>query len=234
MADGVTVNTKALADLVEKLENMPKNLETQMTRQLLKEALKQTGARSRLKSYVAGHFQKHSGLFQKSIQAEKTSKTRKDKHRIVAYTTFRNFKDDPPRKKGKREAKEIQPRTRAHWFNRGTRPHAIGSGSRLLKSNDEKQLVMNNYLIRINNNKIKLSKAKTDKEKEKYRERLERLTSKFAQFKSAKYGNQKGAVVKGITAHHFIESIQKDVDSKAEAIVLKLLQENVAEYLKKR
>lgn len=233
MADGVTVNTKALADLVEKLEDMPKNLETQMTRQLLKEALKQTNARPRLKSYVAGHFQKHSGLFQKSIQAEKTSKTRNDKHRIVAYTTFKNF-EDPPKKKGKRTEKEIQPRTRAHWFNRGTRPHAIGSGSRLLKSNDEKQLVMNNYLIRINNNKIKLSKAKTDKEKEKYRERLERLTSKFAQFKNAKYGNQKGAVVKGIMAHHFIESIQKDVDSKAEAIVLKLLQENVAEYLKKR
>ena len=233
MADGVTVDTKALEELANKIQNLPKNHETQMTKQLLKEALKRTGAKSKLKSYVAGHFQKHSGLFQKSIQTEKTSRTKRDKSRIIAYTTFKNFKD-PPKKKGKRTEKEIQPRTRAHWFNRGTRPHAIGYGSRLLKSNDEKQLVMNKYQIRINNYKIKLSKAKTDNEKEKYRERLEQISSKFAQFKNAKFGSQKGAVVKGITAHHFIESIQHDVDSKAEAIVLKLLQENVAEYLKKR
>lgn len=233
MGDGVTVDTKVLDELVEKLKNLPSNLENQLTKQILKEALKRTGAKSSLKSYVAGHFQKKSGLFQKSIQSEKTSRTKKDKHRIISYITFKNLKP-APRKKGKRAAKEIQPKTRAHWFNRGTRPHAISSGSRLSKTDSEKQLVMNNYQIKINNNKIKLSRAKTDKEKEKYRERVDRLTSKFAQFKNAKYGKQKGAVIKGITAHQFIGSIQRDVDSKAEAITLKLLQECVADYLNKR
>ena len=125
-------------------------------------------------------------------------------------------------------------KTLAHWFNRGTRLHAVSSGSRLSKTDNERQLVMNNYQIKINNNKIKLSRAKTDKEKEKYRERIERLTDKFQQFKNAKLGRQKGAVTKGITAHQFIGSIQRDVDSKAEAITLKLLQECVADYLNKR
>ena len=230
--DGLKVDVDELKKLAERFHEIPQDFLKKKSRQLIKKALKETGARKSLQGYIKSHFKKHTGLFNKSVSTEKTSKVKQNKNRVVAYTFFKGI--GKTLKKGSHKNQEIQPRTRARWCDQGTRPHATGKGSRLGKTEDVYQRMANNYQVKISNNKIKLSKSRTIKEREKYQGRIDRLTAKFIQLKNTRYGKQKGAVVKGITAHHFIESIQRNVDSKAEAITLKLLQECVADYLNKR
>ena len=63
---------------------------------------------------------------------------------------------------------------------------------------------------------------------------IERNTKKLAEVKgrATKKASQHGRKVKGITAHHFMEAIQKRVDSAAVAIVVEKVETAVKDLLK--
>ena len=128
----------------------------------------------------------------------------------------------------------MPPKTLNHWLNAGTRDHTIGKGSSLEGNRKIQQIIENKYLMAINRARLNLAAAKTRKQQEKYRDMIERNTKKLAEVKAraTKKASQHGRKVKGITAHHFMEAIQKRVDSTAVAIVVEKVETAVNELLK--
>ena len=124
--------------------------------------------------------------------------------------------------KGGKEGKKphIPPKTLNHWLNAGTRDHAVGKGSSLEGNKVIQQLIANKYQIAINKARINLASAKTQK----------KLAAVKA--KATKKASQHGGKVKGITARHFIEAIQRRVDQNAVAIVVQQVETSMANLLK--
>lgn len=222
-------NTKSVDTLTEKLKALPQKLQTKITRTILRDALKQSQAREELISYIKTHFNKRTGIYQSSVSTIKTSRVKSDHNKIISYIYFL-----PLSKVGNKKRNHIPPRILTHWLNAGTRDHAVGKGSRL-KANDTVQKISENkYQIIINNARINLAKAKTEKQKNKYSGIIERNTKRLANIKdrAIRKNKQFGTKVKGITAHHFMESIQNQVASNAVTIVFESVQEAMTDLLK--
>lgn len=225
-------DTKGIDLLTEKIKQLPQKLQTKITRTILRDALKQTNAREDLISYIKSHFKSRTGIYQSSVSAIKTGRVRSDRNKIISYIYFL-----PVSKigKGKNTQKShIPPRTLTHWLNAGTRAHAIGKGSRLKQNESLQKISENRYQIAINNAKLNLLKAKTEKQKAKFSGAIERNTKKLSDLKSrgSRKNTQNGTAVKGITARHFMEKIQNQVSSNAAAIVAETVQDAISDLLK--
>ena len=139
-------------------------------------------------------------------------------------------------RKGCKEGKKahMPPKTLNHWLNAGTRDHAVGKGSSLEGNKVIQQLIANKYQIAINRARLNLASAKTQKQRDKYQGMIERNTNKLLAVKAraTKKASQHGRKVKGISARHFMEAIQRKVDSNAVAIVVEQVETAVADLLK--
>ena len=138
--------------------------------------------------------------------------------------------------KGGKDGKKahIPPKTLNHWLNAGTRDHAVGKGSSLEGNKAIQQIIANKYQITINKARLNLASAKTQKQRDKYQGMIERNTKKLLSVKTraTKKASQHGRKVKGISACHFMEAIQRKVDSNAVAIVVQQIETAVADLLK--
>ena len=107
-------------------------------------------------------------------------------------------------------------------------------GSSLEGNKVIQQLIANKYQIAINRARLNLSSAKTQKQRDKYQGMIERNTSKLlaVKAKATKKASQHGGKVKGISARHFIEAIQRRVDQNAVAIVVQQVETSMADLLK--
>ena len=106
-------------------------------------------------------------------------------------------------------------------------------GSSLEGNKVIQQLIANKYQIAINKARLNLA-AKTQKQRDKYQGMIERNTNKLMAVKAraTKKASQHGRKVKGITARHFMEAIQRRVDTNAVAIVVQQVETSVADLLK--
>ena len=228
----IEVHTDGADILAEKLKGLPQKLQTKISRVILKEALKETGAREELTGYIDTHFKSHTGIYRKSVSGIKTSRVRSDHNRIISYIHFLPVS----KVKGSKECKKahMPPKTLNHWLNAGTRDHAVGKGSSLEGNKVIQQLIANKYQIAINRARLNLASAKTQKQRDKYQSMIERNTSKLLAVKAraTKKASQHGRKVKGITARHFMEAIQRRVDTNAVAIVVQHVETSVADLLK--
>ena len=59
----IEVHTDGADILAEKLKGLPQKLQTKISRVILKEALKETGAREELTGYIDTHFKSHTGIY---------------------------------------------------------------------------------------------------------------------------------------------------------------------------
>ena len=218
----IEVHTDGADILAEKLKGLPQKLQTKISRVILKEALKETGAREELTGYIDTHFKSHTGIYRKSVSGIKTSRVRSDHNRIISYIHFLPVSKVKGSKEGKKA--HMPPKTLNHWLNAGTRDHAVVI----------QQLIANKYQIAINRARLNLASAKTQKQRDKYQGMIERNTNKLMAVKAraTKKASQHGRKVKGITAHHFMEAIQRRVDTNAVAIVVQQVETSVADLLK--
>jgi len=228
----IEADTSGADVLAEKLKGLPAKLQTKISRVIMKEALKETGAREELTGYISAHFKTHTGIYRKSVSGIKSARVRSDPNRIISYIHFLPVSKVKGGKEGKKP--HMPPKTLNHWLNAGTRDHAIGKGSSLEGNKVIRQLIANKYQIAINRARLNLASAKTQKQRERYQTMLERNTKKLAEVKAkaAKKASQHGKKVKGITARHFMEAIQRKVDQNAMAIVVQQAETAVAELLK--
>lgn len=228
----IEADTSGSDVLAEKLKGLPGKLQTKISRVIMKEALKETGAREELTGYISSHFKTHTGIYRKSVSGIKSARVRTDPNRIISYIHFLPVSKVKGGKEGKKP--HMPPKTLNHWLNSGTRDHAIGKGSSLEGNKVIRQLIANKYQIAINRARLNLASAKTQKQRERYQAMLERNTKKLAEAKTkaAKKASQHGRKVKGITARHFMEAIQRKVDQNAVAIVVQQAETAVAELLK--
>lgn len=228
----IEADTSGADALAEKLKGLPAKLQTKISRVIMKEALKETGAREELTGYISSHFKTHTGIYRKSVSGIKSARVRTDPNRIISYIHFLPVSKIKGGKEGKKP--HMPPKTLNHWLNAGTRDHAIGKGSSLEGNKVIRQLIANKYQIAINRARLNLASAKTQKQRERYQAMLERNTKKLAEAKAkaAKKASQHGRKVKGITARHFMEAIQRKVDQNAVAIVVQQAETAVAELLK--
>ena len=228
----IEADTSGADALAEKLKGLPGKLQTRISRVIMKEALKETGAREELTGYISTHFKTHTGIYRKSVSGIKSARVRTDPNRIISYIHFLPVSKVKGGKEGKKP--HMPPRTLNHWLNAGTRDHAIGKGSSLEGNKVIRQLIANKYQIAINRARLNLASAKTQKQRERYQAMLERNTKKLAEVKAkaAKKASQHGRKVKGITARHFMEAIQRKADQNAVAIVVQQAETAVAELLK--
>ena len=228
----IEADTSGAEALAEKLKGLPGKLQTRISRVIMKEALKETGAREELTGYISSHFKTHTGIYRKSVSGIKSARVRADPNRIISYIHFLPVSKVKGGKEGKKP--HMPPKTLNHWLNAGTRGHAIGKGSSLEGNKVIRQLIANKYQIAINRARLNLASAKTQKQRERYQAMLERNTKKLAEVKAkaAKKASQHGRKVKGITARHFMEAIQRKVDQNAVAIVVQQAETAVAELLK--
>ena len=228
----IEADTSGADALAEKLKGLPAKLQTRISRVIMKEALKETGAREELTGYISSHFKTHTGIYRKSVSGIKSARVRTDPNRIISYIHFLPVSKIKGGKEGKKP--HMPPKTLNHWLNAGTRDHAIGKGSSLEGNKVIRQLIANKYQIAINRARLNLASAKTQKQRERYQAMLERNTKKLAEAKAkaAKKASQHGRKVKGITARHFMEAIQRKVDQNAVAIVVQQAETAVAELLK--
>lgn len=224
-----------LNDLAEKFRNIADKDMTKITKVILKEALKETNARQDLISYIRSHFKTRSGTYAKSVSPVKADRVRSDHNRVISYIYFLPVDKIKRKAKrpGKKDAMMIQPRTLTHWFNSGTRAHAVGKGSRLAADRMVQQLWYNKKQISLGRARINYAKAKSEKQRQRYYEQIIKIENQLKnQFKGRRKDKQTGTKVKGITAHHFIEAIQKRVDSQAVEIVTRELTQAVSDLLK--
>ena len=228
----IEADTSGADALAEKLKGLPGKLQTRISRVIMKEALRETGAREELTGYISTNFKTHTGIYRKSVSGIKSARVRTDPNRIISYIHFLPVSKVKGGKEGKKP--HMPPRTLNHWLNAGTRDHAIGKGSSLEGNKVIRQLIANKYQIAINRARLNLASAKTQKQRERYQAMLERNTKKLAEAKAkaAKKASQHGRKVKGITARHFMEAIQRKVDQNAVAIVVQQAETAVAELLK--
>lgn len=228
----IEVNTDGADILVEKFKGLPQKLQTKISRVILKEALKETGAREELTGYIDTHFKSHTGIYRKSVSGIKTSRVRSDHNRIISYIHFLPVSKVKGGKDGKKA--HILSKTLNHWLNAGTRDHTIGKGSSLEGNKAIQQIIANKYQITINKARLNLASAKTQKQRDKYQGMIERNTKKLLSVKTraTKKASQHGRKVKGISARHFMEAIQRKVDSNAVAIVVQQIETAVADLLK--
>jgi hypothetical protein len=228
----IEADTSGADVLAEKLKGLPAKLQTRISRVIMKEALKETGAREELTGYISTNFKTHTGIYRKSVSGIKSARVRTDPNRIISYIHFLPVSKIKGGKEGKKP--HMPPKTLNHWLNAGTRTHAIGKGSSLEGNKVIRQLIANKYQIAINRARLNLASAKTQKQRERYQAMLERNTKKLAEVKAkaAKKASQHGRKVKGITARHFMEAIQRKVDQNAVAIVVQQAETAVAELLK--
>ena len=228
----IEADTSGADVLAEKLKGLPAKLQTKISRVIMKEALKETGAREELTGYISTNFKTHTGIYRKSVSGIKSARVRTDPNRIISYIHFLPVSKVKGGKEGKKP--HMPPKTLNHWLNAGTRDHAIGKGSSLEGNKVIRQLIANKYQIAINRARLNLASAKTQKQRERYQAMLERNTKKLAEAKAkaAKKASQHGRKVKGITARHFMEAIQRKVDQNAVAIVVQQAETAVAELLK--
>ena len=68
----IEVNTDGADILAEKLRGLPQKLQTKISRVILREALKETGAKEELTGYISSHFKSHTGIYRKSVSGIKT------------------------------------------------------------------------------------------------------------------------------------------------------------------
>ena len=228
----IEADTSGADALAEKLKGLPGKLQTRISRVIMKEALRETGAREELTGYISTNFKTHTGIYRKSVSGIKSARVRTDPNRIISYIHFLPVSKVKGGKEGKKP--HMPPRTLNHWLNAGTRDHAIGKGSSLEGNKVIRQLIANKYQIAINRARLNLASAKTQKQRERYQAMLERNTKKLAEAKAkaAKKASQHGRKVKGITARHFMEAIQREADQNALAIVVQQAETAVAELLK--
>ena len=81
----IKADTSGADILAEKLKGLSPKLQTKISRVILKEALKETGAREELTGYIGTHFKSHSGIYKKSVSGIKTSRVRSDHNRVISY-----------------------------------------------------------------------------------------------------------------------------------------------------
>ena len=228
----IKADTSGADVLAEKLKGLPAKLQTKISRVILKEALKETGAREELTGYISTHFKAHTGIYRKSVSGIKSARVRSDPNRIISYIHFLPVSKIKGGKEGKKP--HMPPKTLNHWLNAGTRDHAVGKDSSLEGNKVIQQLIANKYQIAINKARLNLASAKTQKQRERYQAMMERNTKKIAavKAKAAKKASQHGGKVKGISARHFIEAIQRRVDQNAVAIVVQQVETSMADLLK--
>ena len=155
----IEVHTDGADILAEKLKGLPQKLQTKISRVILKEALKETGAREELTGYIDTHFKSHTGIYRKSVSGIKTSRVRSDHNRIISYIHFLPVS----KVKGSKECKKahMPPKTLNHWLNAGTRDHAVGKGSSLEGNKVIQQLIANKYQIAINKARLQQSQTQS-------------------------------------------------------------------------
>ena len=228
----IKADTSGADILAEKLKGLSPKLQTKISRVILKEALKETGAREELTGYIGTHFKSHSGIYKKSVSGIKTSRVRSDHNRIISYIHFLPVSKVKGAKEGKKP--HIPPKTLNHWLNAGTRDHTIGKGSSLEGNKVIQQIIENKYQMAINRARLNLASAKTQKQQERYQAMMERNLKKLAEVKAraSKKASQHGRKVKGITARHFMEAIQRRVDQNATAIVVQQVETAMADLVK--
>ena len=228
----IEVNTAGADLLAEKFKRLPQKLQTKVSRVILRESLKETGAKEELSGYIDTHFKSHTGIYRKSVSGVKTARVRSDPNRIISYIHFLPVSKVKGAKEGKKT--HIPPKTLNHWLNAGTRDHAVSKGSSLEGNKVIQQIIANKYQIAINRARLNLASAKTQKQRDKYQGMIERNTKKLLSIKAraTKNSSQHGRKVKGITARHFMEAIQRKVDANAVAIVVQQIETAVADLLK--
>ena len=82
----IKADTSGADVLAEKLKGLPAKLQTKISRVILKEALKETGAREELTGYISTHFKAHTGIYRKSvsgIKSQKASHSTKDSQSLA-------------------------------------------------------------------------------------------------------------------------------------------------------
>ena len=228
----IKADTTGADVLAEKLKGLPQKLQTKISRVILKEALKETGAREELTGYIGTHFKSHSGIYKKSVSGIKTSRVRTDHNRVISYIHFLPVSRIKGCKEGKKS--HMPPKTLNHWLNAGTRDHAVGKGSSLEGNKVIREIIENKYQMAINRARLNLAFAKTQKQRERYQAMMERNMRKLAEVKAraSKKASQHGRKVKSITARHFMEAIQRRVDQNATAIVVQQVETAMADLLK--
>lgn len=232
--DNCSVDDNALTNLVMRFQTLPQKLVNKYAKDTVKKALKETNARQQLQSYINASFKIRSGTYRKSVSSVKVSRVRNDHNRVISYIYFLPVDKIKRKAKrpGKKDAMMIQPRTLTHWFNSGTRAHAVGKGSRLAADRIVQQLWYNKKQISLGKARINYSKAKSEKQRQRYYEQIIRIENQLKnQFKGRRKDKQTGAKVKGITARHFIDAIQARVSAQGQRIVLDALQHDVIDYL---
>lgn len=223
-----------LSNLAHKLESLPQNIQTKVAKVVLKEALAETNARAELQSYISSHFRTITGIYKKSVSSVKVTRVRSDHNRVISYIYFRPINETKRTKKSGQAVKHIQPRTLTHWFNAGTRDHKVGKGSRLKSREGMQQLTENKYQIAISTARLNLLRAKTDKQRQKYQGIMDRQIKKLADVRARgrRALTQHGSAVRGISAHRFMEAIQRRVDAQTGDIVIRGLTQAIFDLLK--
>ena len=228
----IKADTTGADVLTEKLKGLPQKLQTKISRVILKEALKETGVREELTRYIGTHFKARTGIYRKSVSSIKSARVRADPNRIISYIHFLPVSKVKGTKEGNKP--HIPPKTLNHWLNAGTREHTIGKGSNLEGNKVIREIIENQYQMAINRARLNLASAKTQKQQERYQAMMERNMRKLAEVKAkaSNKASQHGRKVKGITARHFIEAIQRRVDQNATAIVVQQVETAMADLLK--
>lgn len=215
-------------DLADRLETLPQKLGTRVSRVILRETMKATGAREAVRDYVSAHFKKRSGTYAKSVGPVKVARVRSNRDRVVAYARFLPLAKIPGAAKD-----HIAPATLTRWFNAGTRPHAIGKNSRLRSGGTaaEREIRENRIRIAINAARLKLLSARTERQRERFAKAIDRAEERLANFKKREKNRQTGKKVKGITADHFMERIQSRADALAPELVMQRVRTAVSELM---
>ena len=81
----IKADTTGADVLAEKLKGLPQKLQIKISRVILKEALKETGAREELTGYIGTHFKARTGIYRKSVSGIKSARVRSDQNRIISY-----------------------------------------------------------------------------------------------------------------------------------------------------
>ena len=98
----IKADTSGADVLAEKLKGLPTKLQTKISRVILKEALKETGAREELTGYISTHFKAHTGIYCKSVSGIKSARVRSAPNRIISYIHFLPVSNVKGGKEGKR------------------------------------------------------------------------------------------------------------------------------------
>ena len=84
----IKADTSGADVLAEKLKGLPAKLQTRISRVILKEALKENGAREELTGYIGTHFKARTGIYRKSVSGIKSARVRGDPNRIISVHSF--------------------------------------------------------------------------------------------------------------------------------------------------